>query len=366
MILPIFFVIGRTILRKLQLYFQNRGLGLRNVLIYTDGTDCKSLINKITMYPELGYRLKGLLFTNQDVKRSNGDTESENNQPKYIISQIEKVAKRENIEIILTPTIEDTHDGFKKILTKCEKNEVKFKIISNEAENLLRFTYITDIAGIPLYLPPRRRIKFIKNILKRAFDIIGSLFALILLSPLFLLISVAIIIEDGFPIFYKQKRALVKGKNEFMFYKFRSMIKNAESLQDEMYKVNLASGGLFRVKDDPRITKVGKFIRKLSLDEIPQFYNVLKGDMSLVGPRPLSLADLSNISPENTVEGYYKLRAEVKPGITGLWQISGRRELSFRNMVLLDLYYIENQTVIFDLEILFKTIPVVFFGKGAY
>jgi lipopolysaccharide/colanic/teichoic acid biosynthesis glycosyltransferase len=222
------------------------------------------------------------------------------------------------------------------------------------------------MAGIPLYSPPRTKIKFIKNFFKRGFDIVGSIFALIFLSPLFILISLAIIIEDGFPIYFSQKRALVKGTNEFLFYKFRSMVKNAEALQDELYKINLTSGGLFRVEDDPRLTKVGKIIRKFSLDEIPQFYNVLIGDMSLVGPRPLSIADLGNIAPENTIGGYYKLRANAKPGITGLWQISGRRELSFKEMVLLDLYYIENQSIMFDLEILFETIPVVMFGKGAY
>ena len=144
------------------------------------------------------------------------------------------------------------------------------------------------------------------------------------------------------------------------------MVKNAEDQQDELYKINETTGGLFRVEDDPRVTKVGKIIRKFSLDELPQFFNVLRGDMSLVGPRPLSIADLSNIAPENSIGGYYKLRAEAKPGITGLWQISGRRELSFKEMVLLDLYYIDNQSIMFDLEILFETVPVALFGKGAY
>jgi lipopolysaccharide/colanic/teichoic acid biosynthesis glycosyltransferase len=174
------------------------------------------------------------------------------------------------------------------------------------------------------------------------------------------------LIEDGFPIIFTQKRALIKGKNEFQFIKFRSMIKSAESKQSDLYKFNEVTGGLFLMKDDPRITKVGRILRKYSLDELPQLFNVLLGDMSLVGPRPLSIADLSNISTENKLDGYYKLRANAKPGITGLWQISGRREINFREMVLLDLYYIENQSLLFDLEIIFATLPVVLFGKGAY
>jgi lipopolysaccharide/colanic/teichoic acid biosynthesis glycosyltransferase len=140
----------------------------------------------------------------------------------------------------------------------------------------------------------------------------------------------------------------------------------ADEIQQEFYKYNEASGGLFRMEKDPRVTKIGKIIRKYSIDELLQLFNVLKGDMSIVGPRPLSLADLDNITSANSMRGYYALRANAKPGITGLWQISGRREVHFREMVLLDLYYIENQSLLFDLEIILETIPVVLFGKGAY
>ena len=198
------------------------------------------------------------------------------------------------------------------------------------------------------------------------FDVVGSILFILLLLPIFIIITLAILIEDGTPIIFTQKRALIKGKNEFHLIKFRSMIKGAELKQSELYKFNEASGGLFMLKDDSRITKVGKILRKFSFDELPQLFNVFLGDMSLVGPRPLSIADLNNIANENKLDGYYKLRNNAKPGITGLWQISGRREIGFREMVLLDLYYIENQSLLFDLEILFATIPVVLFGKGAY
>jgi lipopolysaccharide/colanic/teichoic acid biosynthesis glycosyltransferase len=144
------------------------------------------------------------------------------------------------------------------------------------------------------------------------------------------------------------------------------MVLNADKIQDELYQYNETTGGLFMMENDPRVTKIGKIIRKYSIDELPQLFNVLKGDMSIVGPRPLSLADINNITTANSMRGYYTLRAKAKPGITGLWQISGRREVQFREMVLLDLYYIENQSILFDMEIILETIPVVLFGKGAY
>ncbi len=127
-----------------------------------------------------------------------------------------------------------------------------------------------------------------------------------------------------------------------------------------------ADGALFKIKDDPRLTRVGKVIRKFSIDELPQLVNVLKGEMSLVGPRPLPVKDYEKIDANDHVGGYVHLRAKAKPGMTGLWQVSGRSQLGFREMVMLDLYYIENQTILFDLEILAQTVPVVVFGRGAY
>jgi len=144
------------------------------------------------------------------------------------------------------------------------------------------------------------------------------------------------------------------------------MVKDAEAQQDDLNRLNQTEEGLFLLKRDPRVTRVGRWIRKFSIDELPQLLNVLRGEMSLVGPRPLAWSDLLSISPENDYAGYYYLRDKTLPGMTGLWQICGRREVPFREMVLLDLYYIENQSVMFDLEILFATIPVVLFGRGAY
>ncbi|MEX2117164.1 MAG: sugar transferase, partial [Bacteroidota bacterium] len=152
----------------------------------------------------------------------------------------------------------------------------------------------------------------------------------------------------------------------FYFYKFRSMVKNADEMKQSLFELNESDGALFKMKNDPRATRVGKFIRKYSIDELPQLFNVLKGDMSLVGPRPLPVKDYEKVEVEEEFWEAIRDREKVKPGMTGLWQISGRSNVGFKEMVLLDLYYVENQSLLFDLEILFATIPVVLFGKGAY
>jgi lipopolysaccharide/colanic/teichoic acid biosynthesis glycosyltransferase len=144
------------------------------------------------------------------------------------------------------------------------------------------------------------------------------------------------------------------------------MYKDADQLKERLYDISDSNGALFKIKKDPRVTFFGRIIRKLSLDELPQFINVLKGEMSIVGPRPLPVKDFEKIKDLGMSIQWHKQRGNVKPGITGLWQVSGRSNLSFEEMLFLDLYYIEHQSVFFDMEILFETLPTVFLGKGAY
>jgi Sugar transferases involved in lipopolysaccharide synthesis len=198
------------------------------------------------------------------------------------------------------------------------------------------------------------------------FDIVLASIAILLFSPIFLLTITAIYLESGRPIFFLQKRSSLKGGKEFYFMKFRSMVDNADQLKEQLLGRNESDGALFKMKDDPRITTVGRFIRNLSIDELPQLFNVLKGDMSLVGPRPLPLTDMENVNESDEFWETIQDRGLVKPGMTGLWQISGRSDVKFREMILLDLYYVENHSLLFDLEIMFETIPVVLFSKGAY
>ena len=182
---------------------------------------------------------------------------------------------------------------------------------------------------------------------------------LVLLSPLFLAVAVAIKLGSPGPVLFRQKRAGADGR-VFVCYMFRSMYEGAERHQAQLESLNEAAGPVFKIKDDPRVTQVGRFLRRWSIDELPQLVNVLKGEMSLVGPRPLPVRDF------HRMEEAHKRRLEAVPGMTGYWQISGRSNLSFEDMVRLDLHYIENWSLSFDVEIILRTIGAVLRREGAY
>ncbi|MEW4664653.1 sugar transferase [Lactiplantibacillus plantarum] len=206
----------------------------------------------------------------------------------------------------------------------------------------------------------RQHRRYGYRFIKRVFDFVASLLGLIILSPLFLLIAIAIKVEDPKgAVFYSQTR-LGRGEVPFKMYKFRSMVSNADELLEKLLKDNEIDGAMFKMQDDPRVTKIGRFIRKYSIDELPQLLNVLQGSMSLVGPRPPLPREVEEYSE------YDKQRLAVKPGCTGLWQATVRNSVGFDEMVKLDLTYISKRSVAFDVYILFKTVVIMFKPNGAY
>ncbi|MBN1354489.1 MAG: exopolysaccharide biosynthesis polyprenyl glycosylphosphotransferase [Candidatus Omnitrophica bacterium] len=213
---------------------------------------------------------------------------------------------------------------------------------------ILSFLILRKIAPLPLRLA-----------LKRLIDIIGSVLIFIVFSPLILFALIGIKLTSPGPIIFKQKR-IGKDGEEFTIYKFRSMIHNAEKLQAAIADQNIMSGPVFKVKDDPRITPLGKLLRKTSIDELPQLWNVFKGEMSLVGPRPPLRSEVEQY------KGWQRRRLSVKPGLTCLWQINGRNNIiNFDKWVKLDLQYIDNWSLSLDLLILLKTVAIVLLGIGA-
>lgn len=204
----------------------------------------------------------------------------------------------------------------------------------------------------------KKESRLIYSFFKRLTDIIGSLIGLIVLSPVLIIVGFLIKVESKGPIFFSQKRVGFNGK-EFKMYKFRSMVVNAEEIKEKLKEKNEMSGPMFKIKDDPRITRVGKFIRKTSIDELPQLINVLKGDMTLVGPRP----SLPNEVKE--FEEWMLRRLDVKPGLTCYWQVMGRNSIDFENWMKLDVKYVEERNFLLDTKLIFKTFFVLFGDENA-
>lgn len=195
--------------------------------------------------------------------------------------------------------------------------------------------------------------------IKRLIDIICSFVGILVLSPLFIIIAIIVKFTSKGPVFFSQKRVGKNGK-EFAMYKFRSMVVNAEELKEKLATQNEMSGPMFKMKDDPRVTKVGKFIRKTSIDELPQLWNVLKGDMSLVGPRPSLPKEVAQF------DKWMHKRLEVKPGLTCYWQVSGRNNIDFEDWMKLDIKYVDERSTWIDIKLIFKTVGVLFGDKNAH
>lgn len=197
------------------------------------------------------------------------------------------------------------------------------------------------------------------EVIKRLIDIVCSFLGVLVLSPLFIIIAIIVKFTSKGPVFFSQKRVGKSGR-EFDMYKFRSMVVNAEELKEELAAKNEMSGPMFKMKDDPRVTKVGKFIRKTSIDELPQLWNVLKGDMSLVGPRPSLPKEVAQF------ENWMYKRLEVKPGLTCYWQVSGRNNIDFEDWMKLDIKYVDERSTWIDIKLIFKTMGVLFGDKNAH
>ena len=250
-------------------------------------------------------------------------------------------------------------EEIQKIIAGCEQFGVNARILVQIYRPLDASVYIDELLGLPFYTVTVQPLKVYQLYFKRIIDVIAALFLVVCLSPLFLVIAVLIKLDSKGPVFYRQKRAGINGR-KFIMHKFRSMIENAESLKGQLQNLNEMNGPVFKIKNDPRVTRIGKWIRKTSLDELPQLLNVLTLDMSLVGPRPLPTDEADRIN------GTARRRFSMKPGMTGLWQVSGRSKIDFDKWMEYDLKYVDEWSLFFDFKILFKTLMVWLSRKGAY
>ncbi|HUA37146.1 MAG TPA: sugar transferase [Candidatus Sulfopaludibacter sp.] len=246
------------------------------------------------------------------------------------------------------------------VIRACELEGVEVWLIADFFATQISRTSFDELLERPLLVFRTTPEISWQSVIKHVMDLVGAFILLIVLSPLFLLIAIAIKLTSPGPVFFHQQRSGQNGA-PFTLYKFRTMITNAEQFKHELEALNEMSGPVFKVTNDPRITRIGKWLRRYSLDELPQLFNVLRGEMSLVGPRPLPVDEVKRFS-----DLAHRRRLSVKPGITCLWQISGRNQIKdFKDWVRLDLEYIDNWSLWLDLSILFRTIPAVFAATGA-
>ncbi len=274
-------------------------------------------------------------------------------------TDILEAVSSEGIDAVVIASSAFDHDVIAGMISDLGHTPVRVHISSGLFEVLTTRVFVREVAGVPLITIKRLGFTGVNRVLKRLFDIVVSFLLIMVGMPLWIALAIAIKVTSKGPVFYVQER-VGRGGKRFGMYKFRSMVQDADSRRHQLAEVNEADGPIFKIRDDPRITKVGRFMRKFSLDEFPQLINVLKGEMSLVGPRPPL-----PVETEQYAERHWR-RMEVKPGMTGLWQVSGRSDLSFDEMVRLDIFYIENWSLVFDISLILRTIPAVLAGRGAY
>lgn len=322
-----------------------KGHGVRNVLIIGAGKVGQNLAHYLQEHKELGLEVKGFLDHFYD------------RHPKVLgsIDDLLNVARQYFIDEVFI-SIPSEREIVRQIVLEAHRNRWDVKVIPELFDGLghrAPIRYFGDLPIMDVYSEPIPKLGLF---FKRVIDIIGSAAALIVLAPIMLLIAVAIRINSHGPAIYSSLRVGKKGR-KFQCYKFRTMIVNADALKSDLLHMNERSGPFFKISNDPRVTRLGQWLRNLSLDELPQFWNVLIGDMSLIGPRPHAVDDFQKYTLRDL------RRLDVTPGVSGLWQVTARRDPSFEKNLALDIYYIENWSIRLDLEIMVRTIPALAKGQ---
>ncbi len=347
--------LSRLIKGFIEARLRRRGIGVDRVLIVGGGEIGRAVIRTIVARPELGYQIVGLVDDNPDK----GHTDIGRVKGLGGLDRLAEIVDNAAVDQVVITLPWMYHRKIMGIVSECQRKRVKARIVPDLFQMSLSQVDVDDLGGIPLIGVREAIIGRWQRALKRVMDVtiaaVGGLLAL----PLLGLIALAIKLDSPGPAVFRQLRLGKKGQ-QFWCYKFRSMRQGAEDEQEHLEAYNEADGPLFKMRDDPRRTWVGRLLRRTSLDELPQLYNVLRGEMSLVGPRPPLPHEVAQY------EAWQMRRLEVAPGITGLWQVSGRSDLTFDEQCLLDIYYIENWSPFLDIKILLRTVPKVFTGDGAY
>lgn len=356
-------------LRYVQTFVRERDINLIPTLIVGRNGEAEQTIRELKERRDLGYRVVGIIDESWKAKRKNAEI-LETPVVGNLDNLSEVIMKLSIQEVIITDSNLPSEKLFEAMMKIGRERRVEFRLAPNIFNSLPQKTSVEQIGILPMVRLFREPLNDAERFLKRTSDIAISLIVMILTSPIWLIISILIKLDSKGSILFKQERVGMDGR-VFLCYKFRTMFADAdENLHKEAYEKNIkgaeeANAGdeekpvFGKVKNDPRITKIGRFLRRTSLDELPQFLNVLRGEMSVVGARPPIPYEVE------AYELWHRRRLDMKPGITGLWQVSGRNRLTFEEMVKIDLFYIENWSLWLDLKIILLTLPAMLRGDGA-
>jgi exopolysaccharide biosynthesis polyprenyl glycosylphosphotransferase len=354
--LPLFCVLAavglgveRRLMRILARSIRRYGHDLRRAIILGDGDEAFEMASRLVRRADLGYQV---------VETVQVDAQSASTA--RVLAHIGTILEREPVdEVFAALPLDRSHTLISEIVTLCEERGLTLRLLSSVVDLRLARAQVDELDGRPILSIFTGPPDSLALLVKHALDVSLALVTLCLLSPLLLLVALAIKLDSRGPVLFVQERVGFNGRR-FRFFKFRTMVADAERFQADLEAMNEADGPVFKIRHDPRITRVGRWIRHLSIDELPQLANVILGDMSLVGPRPLPVRDVNRMDART-----YKRRMSVKPGITCLWQAAGR-EPQFDEWVKTDMQYIDNWSLALDFEILLRTIPAVLSGRGAY
>jgi len=346
--------LNKMLFGALRTWLHRRGVGVENLIVIGASDTGKMMMQHIAAEPGLGYLLLGFL---DDMPYPDGRF---GRFPQLgRVDKLAEVIEEYEVSEVIIALPSGQHDKAWEIVSRCQEQNVRYKLVPDLFEMSLSTVDVDEIAGIPLIGFREPTIAGPNRVLKRALDVAVASAALVLTLPVWLIVPLAIKLDSRGPVLYRQIRVGRDGKH-FSFFKFRSMREGADEEWHRLRALNETDGPILKIRNDPRLTRIGRILRRTSIDELPQLFNVIRGEMSVVGPRPPLPAEVLQYEP------WHHKRLSAAGGMTGLWQVSGRSHLNFDEMVMMDLYYIEHWSLGLDLKIMWRTIPAILTGSGSF